>query len=159
MPWSAFGASWVLGKGRLSRSVIREEDPGHAEDGREGGVHAVGCGCDFRRLKRSRALLYHRAYSISTVFQSQKLNQTPQKRKKKKRRTRTQKDTTQTKKAHSPQKAQAKGQAGLLPSILKADRRGRCIPCHADMEEELIRCVAAPATKTTFYRVHFSYLS
>ena len=44
-------------------------------------------------------------------------------------------------------------------SILKADRRGRCIPCHADVEEELVRCVAAPATKTTFYRVYFSYFS
>ena len=60
-------------------------------------------------------------------------------------------------------KKKKKKKKGLLPvrglSILKADRRGRCIPCHADVEEELVRCVAAPATKTTFHRVHFSYLS
>ena len=39
-------ASHVLGRGRLSCSVIREEDRGHTEDGREGGVHAAGYECD-----------------------------------------------------------------------------------------------------------------
>ena len=42
-------------------------------------------------------------------------------------------------------------------NILKADRLSRCIPCHADVVEDLARCVAAPATKATFYWVNFPY--
>ena len=30
-------------------------------------------------------------------------------------------------------------------------RRNRCIPCHADVGEDLVRRIAAPATKATFY--------
>ena len=44
---------------------------------------------------------------------------------------------------------------GLLPvrglNSLKTDGRNRCIPCHADVVEDLVRRVAAPATKTKFY--------
>ena len=44
---------------------------------------------------------------------------------------------------------------GLLPvrglSVLKTDSHGRCIPCHAVVGEDLVRRVAAPATKTKFY--------
>ena len=40
---------------------------------------------------------------------------------------------------------------------LKTDGRNRCIPCHADVEEDLVGRVAAPATKTTFYWVYFPY--
>ena len=39
----------------------------------------------------------------------------------------------------------------------KTDSRGCCIPCHADVEEDLVGRVAAPATKTTFYWVYFPY--
>ena len=49
---------------------------------------------------------------------------------------------------------------GLLPvrglSVLKTDSRGCCIPCHADVVEDLVRRVAAPATKAKFYWVDFS---
>ena len=44
---------------------------------------------------------------------------------------------------------------GLLPvrglNVLKTDSHGRCIPCHAVVGEDLVRRVAAPATKTKFY--------
>ena len=36
-------------------------------------------------------------------------------------------------------------------SVLKTDSRGCCIPCHADVVEDLVRRVAAPATKAKFY--------
>ena len=36
-------------------------------------------------------------------------------------------------------------------SVLKTDSHGRCIPCHAVVGEDLVRRVAAPATKTKFY--------
>ena len=56
-----------------------------------------------------------------------------------------------------------KEKEGLLPvrglNILKADSRGRCIPCHADVVEDLVRRVAAPATKATFDWVCFPYFS
>jgi hypothetical protein len=54
-----------------------------------------------------------------------------------------------------------KKKKGLLPvrglNNLKTDGRNRCIPCHADVEEDLVGRVATPATKTTFYWVYFPY--
>ena len=51
-----------------------------------------------------------------------------------------------------------KEKEGLLPvrgfSILKADRR--CIPCHTDVGEDLVRRAAAPAG---FYWIDFSHLT
>ena len=48
-----------------------------------------------------------------------------------------------------------KERRGLLPvrglNSLKTDGRSRFIPCHADVVEDLVRRVAAPATKTEFY--------
>ena len=38
-----------------------------------------------------------------------------------------------------------------LVGVLKTDSRGRCIPCHADVVEDLVRRVAAPAAKAKFY--------
>ena len=59
------------------------------------------------------------------------------------------------------EKEKEKEKVGLLPvrgwNILKADRLSRCIPCHADVIEDLARCVAAPATKATFCWVNFPY--
>ena len=54
-------------------------------------------------------------------------------------------------------------EGGLLPvrglNSLKTDSRGCCIPCHADVEEDLVGRVAAPAAKATFYWVYFPYFS
>ena len=36
-------------------------------------------------------------------------------------------------------------------NVLKTDSHGRCIPCHAVVGEDLVRRIAAPATKTKFY--------
>ena len=60
-------------------------------------------------------------------------------------------------------KEKEKEKEGLLPvrglNILKADSRGRCIPCHADVVEDLVGRVAAPATKAKFYWVDFPYFT
>ena len=47
----------------------------------------------------------------------------------------------------------------LKYAALKTDGRNRCIPCHADVEEDLVGRVAAPAAKATFYWVYFPYFS
>ena len=109
-------ASWVLGQGRLSRSVIREEDPGHAEDGREGGVHAVVVAVVSGGLKRPPPLLYHRVYSTATVFQSQKLKQTPQKKKEKRLMQGPKWNKTPNKKTQTPKKTQRRDMQGYYRS-------------------------------------------
>ena len=60
-------------------------------------------------------------------------------------------------------KEKEKEKGGLLPvrglNLLKADRCSRCIPCHAAVVEDLVRCVAEPATKATFHWVNFPYFT
>ena len=107
-------ASRVLGQGRRSRSVIREEDLGHAENGREGGVHAVGCERDFRRL-RDRGLFIPEK-SVVTASSETPAN-TTNKRKEKKTHAGPKMEQDPKQKDTNTQKDTAKGHAGLLPQI------------------------------------------
>ena len=104
------------------------------------GVHAVGFECDFWRLKRSRPLLYQRAFN---GFQSQKRQQhhtaNTTKKKKEKRLPQSQKwNKTQNKKRQTPKKTQRRDMRGYYPGDVRTCREALLAghverPCWQDM--------------------------